>query len=196
MGVDDAFWFAGGAGGVKPETIILGPRGNRPQLWRSVTRPRRQCVLAALHAEHNSRPPRACTKGAFDLTRELGRVHETGTLGILDEEREVVGPKQCVQRNGNNACLNSAPKQEKELGTIVDHHQDPLTAPDAEGGKGVAEPVDVVEQFGVSHPPLECPHGYFAAAPFGEVTIDEVFGRIERLGKPQLWDTFVAEFLR
>src|ERR1019366_10021713 len=158
-------------------------------------RQRRQCVLAALHAEHNSRPPQAFTKGGFDLARELGRVHQTDTLGIPDEKREVVGPKQCVQRNGNNARLNSTPEQKKELRAIVDHHQDPLTAPDSESGKGVAEPVDVVEQFGVSHLPLECPQGYFAAAPFGEMTIDKVFGGIERLRKPQLWNTLVAEFL-
>jgi len=37
--------------------------------------------------------------------------------------------------------------------------------------------------------------GLFDVRPFGEMTINEVFGGIKRLWKPQLWDTLAAQFL-
>ena len=115
---------------------------------------------------------------------------------MLDNELEIAGGCQAVQRHRNHACFHGAPEKIEEFGAILNHHQDPLAAPNSQICKSVADLIDRTEQFGVRYFPVEGPDRHVVATPFGDVTVYEVLGSIEWLGESESRNALIVDFHR
>jgi hypothetical protein len=97
-----------------------------------------------------------------------------------------VGPQQGVERHRDDARLDRAPEEVIELGPVLDDHQDPLAAADAETDQGVAGAVDVLGQRAVGDlAAVDLADRDLLRTPLLEVPVDEGDPDIEGRGKGQ-----------
>ena len=105
---------------------------------------------------------------------QRGRDHDGAGAGVAEEVGIVLGGEQGAHRDGDDARLDRAEKDDRKSGSVEHDEEYSLLHLDAEPAERVARAVHALGERGIRELRFVVDEGDFIAAPLAEVTVDEI----------------------
>ena len=140
-----------------------------------------RATARAADGDHRGEPRTLRADGQDRLGGPLAGHHDAGSA-IVEDEGVLVGAEGLAHGHGDGAELHRAPERFRELGAIGQREEHALLDGDAARPERIAEAIGPASHLFVRHGAAREAKRGAAAAPLGQMPVEEECGGIEPLG--------------